>query len=87
MKVIKRNGRIQEFDIGKIQITLENVSDEISEPLTESDIKKLLASIEKAIYSRNQDEIRSSEIFEIVIDELEKAGFHDVAVAYKKGKN
>ncbi len=87
MKVIKRDGRIQEFDIGKIQITLESVSDEISKPLTASDIKKLLASIEKAVYSRNQDEIRSSEIFEIVVEKLEKAGFHDIAAAYKKGKD
>lgn len=87
MKVIKRDGRIQEFDIGKIQITLENVSDEISEPLTASDIKKLLASIEKAVCSRNQDEIRSSEIFEIVIEKLEKAGFSDIAAAYKNGKD
>jgi transcriptional regulator NrdR family protein len=82
MKVIKRNGLVQEFDIEKIKLTLERVSDEVNEPFTKSDIDNLTRAIQKAVLARGKEYIHSFEIHTIVVDELKSAGFIHIAQAY-----
>lgn len=82
MKVIKKDGRIQEFNIEKIKLTLERVSDEINEPLTQSDIDNLARAIQKAILAAGKEHMHSFEIHRIVVDQLRTAGFDDIARAY-----
>jgi transcriptional regulator NrdR family protein len=84
MRVIKKNKSIQDFDIGKIKLTLERVSDEVHKPLTQSDIQKLANSIEKAIIQHGEEYIHSSTIHEIVVIELKNAGFLSIAKAYNE---
>ncbi|MCM8900517.1 hypothetical protein KVG29_04655 [Caldicoprobacter algeriensis] len=45
MKTIKNDSRVQDFDIEKTKLTLERISDEVNEPLTEPDINKLARAI------------------------------------------
>jgi transcriptional regulator NrdR family protein len=82
MKVIKKDGRMQDFDIEKIKLTLERVSDDVHEPLTESDIKKLAKIINDVIVNKNKEHVHSFEIRQIVIDQLRDAGFAHIAQAY-----
>lgn len=82
MKVIKRDGRIQEFDIEKIKLTLERVSDELNEPFTKSDIDNVAREIHKAILGMGKEYIHSFEIHRIVVEQLKNAGFTHIAQAY-----
>lgn len=84
MKVIKRDGRIQEFDINKILLTLEKVSDEIEEPFTESDINNLLEDIENSIKAVSSDRIMVNKIQDVVVEQLEKLGFNKAARHYRE---
>jgi len=48
LKVRKRDGRIQDFNLGKIRLTIERVSDEVQMPLTGSDLDMISKSIERS---------------------------------------
>lgn len=87
MKVIKRDGRIVEFNLDKIKLTLERVSDETEQPFPSSDIDKLSKEIIKRVKLRKIDPIKSSMIHDIVVNVLKDAGFYDIAQAYKSGKS
>jgi transcriptional repressor NrdR len=86
VQVIKRNGSKQEYDVNKIKLTLEKVSDEVLKPLTASDIAALLRSIEQSIKACNKEEIQSSRILRIVVAELIDYGFYDIAKAYLQNR-
>lgn len=85
MKVIKRNGRLQEFDINKIKVSIMRASDDLKEPLNSSDIDRVAQSIEGTIKTYNQDSIKAEDIHRIVVEELRKYGFHHIAEAYDEG--
>ncbi|MFU0801169.1 MAG: ATP cone domain-containing protein [Xylanivirga thermophila] len=82
MKVIKRDGRTQDFEIDKIKLTLERVSDEINMPFTHGDVERVAHAIERSINNIGTDTITSSKIHEIVIGELNTLGFIEIAKAY-----
>lgn len=84
MKVVKRNGSIQDFSINKIILTLERVSDDINEPFTESDMENLSIGIERDLKTLECEKVSSSDLYEIVIDELRKFGFSKAAKYYKE---
>ncbi|PWL51467.1 MAG: ATPase [Clostridium cadaveris] len=87
MKIKKRNGKIEDFDKGKIVTSITNASDEVNEPLNESDIYIVTNSIYHDI-TNEKDEIISSEyIFQAIYTELKKIGFKDVAESYRNGLN
>lgn len=83
MKVIKRDGRIQVFDMDKIERTLQYASDEAGEPLTASDIKIVTEDILKRIKDKQDDQVTVQEIQEAVINTLASNGFSDVAKEYR----
>ncbi len=85
MFVIKKDGRKQKFNIEKIKLTLEKVSDELNQPLTFSDIHNLGNKIQTSIENLYKEEIKSEEILKIVIKELQDSGFAYIAKAYNKG--
>lgn len=82
MKVRKRDGSIQEFDMNKVKLTLERVSDETGMPFTGSDLRVLMATIESNILNRKEKIIKTAEIHRIVVDNLEKLGFRRIAKGY-----
>lgn len=86
MKVVKRDGRIQNFDIDKIIRTIEYASDETGEPLTASDIEVLSKDIQNIIKNREEDKISVIEIQDIILEQLNKNGFHHVAEHYENYK-
>lgn len=53
MKIIKKNGSLNEFDIDKIRTSLENSAKDIDVEITEADLKLILKQIEKNVQSLN----------------------------------
>ena len=89
MKVIKRDGRLQELDLEKIKISILSATNESKELLNESDVKILVEDINSKIKEvRKEGEDTSSyEISGIVIAILKRDGFSDIIekyVGYKK---
>ena len=86
MKVIKRDGRLQEFDLSKIKTSIDRASYDAEEPLNESDIENLARSIERGLKNYQKGSIHSDIIQNFVLRELENQGFKIVAEYYNQGK-
>ena len=86
MKVIKRDGRLQDFDLDKIKISISGASDDAEQPFNESDIDNLVKGIEEGIQNLQKDTIDVDNIQNLVLNELEKLGFNVVAKYYNLGK-
>ncbi|SFU70818.1 ATP cone domain-containing protein [Clostridium sp. DSM 8431] len=85
MKVIKKDGRIQEFDKEKIYGSLNNaVVGMDEEKFNESDIRVLVSDIVNKINSirKDNDSTSSYEIRGIIADALIEDGFSDVLDIY-----
>lgn len=82
MKVRKRDGSLQNFNLNKIRLTLERVSDELGEPFTGADLKLLTGMIEQRIAEMGKETINSAEIHKVVIEKLRIFGFTEIAKSY-----
>lgn len=82
MKVIKRDGREQDFKIDKIKTSVMRASDDAGEPLNVSDIDNVATNIMKTLNSMNKEKFSADEVSETVLDELNKSGFQHIAEAY-----
>lgn len=84
MKIIKKDGRLEEFNIGKIKTSIENAGRDSETILNESDIKILLEDIEKvlSLIKVNRDTTSSYEVIGIILDILRKDGFNNVLKSY-----
>lgn len=84
MKVIKKDGRLQELDSNKIKISILNATRDQKALLNESDVKILVEDIISCIRSFRGEEYNTSsyEIIGVVIKILERDGFDDVISAY-----
>lgn len=84
MKVIKRDGRLQELDLEKIKISILSATNESKELLNESDVKILVEDINSKIKEvRKEGEDTSSyEISGIVIAILKRDRFSDIIEKY-----
>ena len=85
MKIIKKSGKIEEFNGDKIKRSILNTSSEINEPLTDSDLKVIEREVLNILKTMNREETSSYEIFAIVLNVLKKLEFNDVGKAYFKG--
>ncbi len=85
MKIIKKDGRIQEFNKDKIYTSLISSANSLDNVrLNESDIKVLVEDITKVIKDLRKDETLTSsyEIIGIVSSVLVRDGFKEVLKAY-----
>ena len=84
MKVIKRDGRLQELDIEKIKISILSATNESKELLNESDVKILVEDIDSKIKEVRKDGENTSsyEISGIAISILKRDGFSDIVEKY-----
>ena len=82
----KSDGSFQEFDIRKIKLVLERVSDECSESMNASDVKIISRSIQRAAEKAFGDVIVHTDLRLIVRDTLKQNGFGDVAETYMRGR-
>ncbi|QGU95468.1 ATPase [Clostridium bovifaecis] len=84
MKVIKRDGEVENFEISKIKVSIMKASDDIDEPLNKGDISSIGDIVEEFIKKNYRDSIKSSEIHDIVVNILEKNAFKNIAKAYDR---
>lgn len=85
MKLIKKDGRLQEFDSSKIRISVQNAArDTESVILNESDIKIIVEDVEKKLQElrRNDSPTSSYEIIGILSNVLVEDGFETVFREY-----
>lgn len=85
MKVIKKNGDIQEFNKEKISISIYNASCDTEYGfLNSSDLKVILDDILNTLYSvrKNDGYTSSYEIYGITVNSLKKNGFHKIMESY-----
>ena len=52
LKVKKRDGRIQTFNLEKIKLSIQNASDDMRMPLNESDVYSIIQAINTKIFKK-----------------------------------
>lgn len=85
MKLIKKDGRIQEFEIDKIYTSIENAGRAITDSsLNESDLKIIVNDIKGRINKVRKDETPTSsyEVIGVITNVLKENGFTEVLKAF-----
>ena len=89
MKIIKKDGRIQEFDESKIYNSIRGASRDLDRStLNESDLNMLIADIKAKLNKLRNDESPTSsfEIVGVVCRVLKDDGFTNLLEAYLAGQ-
>ena len=89
MKVVKKDGRLQELDQSKIEVSILNATRGQKALLNESDARIISEDVIRCIKEFRGEEYNTSsyEITGVVISTLDRDGFDDVIssyVGYKK---
>ncbi|MCI6693994.1 MULTISPECIES: ATP cone domain-containing protein [unclassified Clostridium] len=86
MKIIKKDGRIEEFNINKIKTSIENAAKDSGSFLNSSDLRILAADIEKIIKSIRKDSLITSsyEVTGVIFSALRNDGFNKILKEYIK---
>ena len=88
MKIVKRTGKIEDFDLSKIKTSILNSSSDVNIPLNNSDIKLLIREIEITLKNiRKSEPTTAYEVRGIVYHVLIKNGFVRIAKAYMSDIN
>lgn len=84
MKIVKRDGRLEEFDAKKIKISIENAANDSDTVLNESDLKILVSDVEKTLSNIRKDSLVTSsyEVVGVIFDVLKRDGFNKVLTSY-----
>ena len=84
MKVIKKDGRLQELDPKKIEVSILNSTRDQKSLLNESDVKIIVEDVVNCIKSFRGEEYNTSsyEITGVIINILSRDGFDDVISSY-----
>jgi len=84
IQVIKRDGRIQDYEREKIRNGLEKACEK--RPITPEQIEKIMTDIEYGIHSKHKDSIKSRDIGKIILKrlrELDDVAYVRFASVYK----
>ncbi|MBS5939624.1 ATP cone domain-containing protein [Clostridium sp.] len=84
MKIIKKDGRIEEFNIKKIKTSIENAARDSESMLNESDLKIITSDIENALLKIRKDTLITSsyEVIGVIFEILKRNGFNSVLKSY-----
>lgn len=84
MKIIKKDGRIEEFSVKKLSTSIENAARDDKIYFNESDLKLLIGYIENLIKNIRKDnsDTSSYEVRGLVIEALKVNGFKEVLDKY-----
>ena len=83
MKVIKRDGLVANFDVNKIvnAIKKANQNSDLEQKLSDSSIDIIVKNITSILAKKKEVDVE--EIQDLVIKEIEKLGFTEIAKEYK----
>lgn len=84
MKIIKKDGRLEEFNPSKIRTSIENAAKDSGSFLNSSDLKILSSDVEKVIRTIRKDSLITSsyEVTGIIFSILKSDGFNNILKAY-----
>lgn len=84
MKIVKRDGRLEDFNAKKIEISIENAANDSDTVLNESDLKILVSDVEKTLSNIRKDSLVTSsyEVIGVIFDVLKRDGFNKVLTSY-----
>lgn len=85
MKIIKKSGIEEEFNLLKIRSSVSNASNEINMLLTDSDLNIITKEVMSILVILNRETTSSYEVFAIVLNVLNKLKFKAICSAYLKG--
>lgn len=83
LKVLKRRGGVEEFDIEKLKRNIASASDDVKQSLNEGDLNDIGREVLKRINENNQKVIFSKEIISVTERVLYDLGYDGVLVGYK----
>jgi transcriptional regulator NrdR family protein len=87
MKLIKKNGSVQEFEVVKLEQSILRSSDDLEQPLNTGDVKYIIGRIESVLKSiRGEGNTSAYEVFAVAIHVLNEEGFQAIAYNYFKGR-
>lgn len=88
MIVVKKNGKLEEFDLEKVKSSIDSAATDIGITLNESDLKILSKDIIKRLIAIRgfNGEYSSYEIIGVVIEVLKKRKFGMILGSYLKYK-
>lgn len=89
MKIIKKDGRLEEFNSRKIKTSIENSANEVGIALNESDLIILVQDIERKILQIREKELITSsyEVIGVVFSILKRNGFKNILKSYVEFDN
>ncbi|GAA0084452.1 ATP cone domain-containing protein [Clostridium sp. MB05] len=84
MKIIKKDGRLEEFNVKKIKTSIENAARDSGTMLNESDLKILVNDAEKTLLKTRKDSLITSsyEVIGVIFDILKRDGFNSILRSY-----
>ena len=81
MRVKKRSGKTQNFNIEKIKVAILKASESVEEEIPNYMLNRIASRVEEEITNNEKKTIPTSEISEIVEDALMNSKYKDVARA------
>ncbi len=84
MKIIKKDGRLEEFDINKIRTSIENAASDSESMLNESDLNIIISDIIKILEKTRKDSLVTSsyEVVGVIFNILKASGFSKLLKSY-----
>ncbi|MGL5379863.1 ATP cone domain-containing protein [Clostridium sp.] len=84
MKIIKKDGRVEEFNINKIKTSIDNAAKDVQVYLNESDLDILTRDVVGSLKSIKRNEIITSsyEVMGVIFTILKRDGFNSVLKSY-----
>lgn len=84
MKIIKKDGRIEDFNINKIKTSIENAASDGETMLNESDLNILVSDIQNILEETRKDSFITSsyEVIGVIFNILKRDGFSKLLGSY-----
>ena len=82
--VLKKRTGVEQFDFIKLKRSIENVSDEINQPLNASEVDNIVKFIRESIKKDNLHIIESMKIRTMLVSRLKEIGYDKLADHYEK---
>ena len=84
MRIIKKDGRLEEFNIKKVRTSIEIAACDAEAMLNESDLHILASDVEKMLFNIRKDSLITSsyEVVGVIFNVLKRDGFSKILKAY-----
>ena len=84
MNIIKKDGRLEEFNIKKVKTSIENAARDSGAMVNESDLNILVNDVEKVLLKIRKDSLVTSsyEVIGTIFEILKRDGFNSILRAY-----